>query len=397
MIGSARRISVPSLHPKEITLAGEKTVKKVNQYRLVAKIGSGASSKVYLAIDDSTGAKYAVKRIKLRELCRTSTGIAQLEREIRLMRQFNHKNILKLIEVLHMSECHEAFLVMEYAERGCLGAFCEREQHLSHASIFSIMKQVASAIQYLHQNGFVHQDIKPWNILVDDTGRAILADFGIGHSFQSAAMVVGSPAFQAPEALDDNYWADDGEDEYVSSEEGPQKEDIWALGVTLYQLLFLKLPFVGDNLYEIVNFIKEKPLQIPDGVDERIAKLVRQMLTIDPAKRIGVRALLENELIATADDLAVDMPEVAKPQIAEGKLVQLKAMVCPPGYSFACVAMSIQRRLSFINAPYSPERLHPGTLPGPTLTRTKPPVEASSSSSGEEIDDDGGNVGTRQI
>ena len=165
----------------------------------------------------------------------------------------------------------------------------------------------------------------------------------------------------------------------------------------LIGLLFLKLPFVGDNLYEIVNFIKEKPLQIPDGVDERIAKLVRQMLTIDPAKRIGVRALLENELIATADDLAVDMPEVAKPQIAEGKLVQLKAMVCPPGYSFACVAMSIQRRLSFINAPYSPERLHPATPPGPTLTRTKPPVEASSSSSGEEIDEDGGNVGTRQI
>lgn len=388
MIGSARRISVPTLHTKEIVLAGEKTVKKINQYRLAAKLGSGASSKVYLGIDDTTGAKYAVKRIKLRELCRTSTGIAQLEREIRLMRQFDHKNILKLIEVLHMSDCHEAFLVMEYAEKGCLGAFCEREQHLSHASIFSIMKQVASAIQYLHQNGFVHQDIKPWNILVDGTGRAILADFGIGHSFQSAAMVVGSPAFQAPEALDDSY-CDDGDEEYQSSEEGPQKEDIWALGVTLYQLLFHKLPFVGDNLYEIVNFIKEKPLQIPDGVDERIASLVRSMLTVDPSKRIGVRTLLQNELLATAADLAVDMPETPKPVPLEGRLVQLTAKVCPPGHSFASVAMSIQRRLSFINAPYSPERLSP-SLPRPTLTRTKSePPEHESSSSGEEIEETG--------
>ena len=363
MIGSAKRVAIsPRFDAHSIVQDEERVIKKVNQYKLVATIGSGASSKVYLGIDEVTKEKYAVKRIKLKELCRSSTGIAQLEREIRLMRQFRHHNILKLHEVLHIPESQEVFLVMEYAAKGCVGAFCERHQQLSQESIFSIVKQVGNAILYLHDTGFVHQDIKPWNILLDETGRAILADFGIGHSFQSAAMVVGSPAFQAPEALDDAYYCED-EDEYVSSEEGPQKEDMWALGVTLYQMLFLRLPFLGNNLYEIVRYIKQTSLQIPEGTDERIAELLRGMLNIDPTQRISVRTFLANPLVAGAADFAPDIPDVPPVELIEGRTVEHLARVCPPGYSFACSTMSIQRRLSSINAPFSPERSHRKSLP----------------------------------
>ena len=343
-----------------------RTVKQVNNYVLCGRLGTGSFSKVYYAYDATTKAVYAVKRIKLKELCRTTSGIAQLEREVRLMQTFDHPNILKLKEVLHVESMHYAYLVLEYAKKGSLGSFIDRGIRLSQQSVFSVIKQIAGALRYLHDNGFVHQDIKPGNILVDENGRAILADFGIGHSFQSATMVVGSPAFQAPECLDDS--ASDEEengdingrgDEEDKSEVDPQKEDVWSLGVTLYQLLFMRLPFEGDNLFEIVQYIKSNDLSFPPDTEIPVMELIRGMLSVDQSNRLDVVDILNNPLIAQASDLAPDIPDPPKIKMKEGEIQHIDAYVCPKGYSFASVAMSIQRRLSFINAPYSPERLQP--------------------------------------
>ena len=337
-------------------------VKKVNEYILVKKIGSGSFSNVYFAFDANNN-EYAVKRINLKDLCRTTSGVAQLEREVRLMQLFEHPNILKIKEVLNADEKHHVYLVLEYAKKGCLGSFIERGQRLNDGCIFSIMKQVVLALKYLHEKGYVHQDVKPGNILLDENGRAILADFGIGHSFQSAQMVIGSPAFQAPECLDDYSMSDEEFEEDESSQSDslpdlcPQKEDVWSLGVTLYQLLFMKLPYEGGNLFEIVSNIKSKPLTFPEGTDEEIVKLISGMLTIDQTQRFGIDDVLSCHLIANASDLAVDLPEVPSIEhidINEStQFEQIEAEVCPKGYSFANVALSIQRRLSFINAPYS--------------------------------------------
>lgn len=409
-----------------------KKIKKINNYIIVKCIGSGSFSKVYLGIDVTTRKKYAIKRIKLKELCRSSSGIAQLEREIRLMQKFNHKNILKLYQVLHVEANHYAYLVLEYAKKGSLGALLEKDIHLTRRSVFSIMKQILSALKYLHDGGFVHQDIKPGNILIDENGRAILADFGIGHSFQSAAMVVGSPAFQAPECLDDSSSDDEIEDTNEGSDmsnsennqqssnhnyrkvevfqEDPQKEDVWSLGVTLYQLLFNKLPFEGDNLFEIVQYIKSSNLHFPPDTDKDIKCLITGMLTVDPSKRFSVDDIIKCPLISQADDLAYDIVNIPdsldipnidslieattnpinskstcypaiEPQKKSGQVQiqkyktlpnlngfeQIKATICPPGYSFASVAMSIQRRLSCMNAPYSPDFHHrPEPFPRPS-------------------------------
>jgi serine/threonine protein kinase len=360
LISGGKPVSLGALMPEKLQMRTRSSrVHKINDYILRAKLGSGALSRVYLGIEESTNQCYAVKRIKLHELCRSSSGIAQLEREIRLMRTMSSTNIIKLKEVLLTEPDQEVFLILEYAENGCLGGYIDRGQHLSFVSICSVVKQIVSAIKYLHTMGFVHQDIKPWNILVGQNGRMILADFGIGHSFQSAAMVVGSPAYQAPEALDDY---SDGEED----ERQPQKEDIWALGVTLYQLLFMKLPFPGDNLFEIVNYIKENQLEIPEGTDPLMVELLEGMLRILPAERYGPDEVLNNPLIKNSPDLAPDLPEVEPPKLVDGPIVEYKAKVCPPGYSFVSVAQTMQEKLVAINAPYSPvfmsERSFPRTI-----------------------------------
>jgi serine/threonine-protein kinase 11 len=337
MISGGKSASPRALAPGPITVPPRiAQVRKVNAYLFRAKLGSGASSRVYLAVNTQSGDHFAIKRMKLHELSRSSSGIAQLEREIRLMRLFDHPNILKLHEVLLLESEREVFLVLEYAQNGCLGAYVERNQQLSLPQICSIMKQVIGAIKHLHERGFVHEDIKPWNLLVDGSGRVLLGDFGIGHSFQSAAMVVGSPAFQAPEALDDI----DATIEDDEEEDGrPQKEDIWALGVTLYQLLFMKLPFLGENLYEIVGYIKTHELEIPPGTNPHIVELLRGMLTVDPEKRFDADDVLRNPLISGAIDTAEDIPPAPPPEWIDGPVVESRAVVCTPGFSFVGVLL----------------------------------------------------------
>ena len=98
MIGGAMSVPLVVKIPQpELSSEGDRHIKKINNYRLVAKLGHGASSKVFLGIDDETGAKYAIKRIRLRDLCRATGGIAQLEREIRLMARALGNDVRRLL------------------------------------------------------------------------------------------------------------------------------------------------------------------------------------------------------------------------------------------------------------------------------------------------------------
>ncbi|KAK8889184.1 hypothetical protein M9Y10_033929 [Tritrichomonas musculus] len=381
MFSESRRYSLVTIVKVPEILGGEKKFRMINNYLLIKTIGHGSISKVFLGVDteklhlneinndperkDSNFNEtnicfdkcqlYAIKRISINELSRKSNALMQLEREIKHLRSFRHLNILKLHEVLHSTNDNYVYIVLEYADFGSLESILEKGHQFSLESIFSTIKQVADALKYIHSMGFVHQDIKPGNILLNSEGIALIADFGLGHSFQSAAMIVGSPAFQAPEALDKS-----SEDLDLGSNETldqpnltkqnsieidqeynslmnrsifnyfqaytqkinrlqpkpipnqnnqidgfcPQvREDVWALGVTLYQLLFGNLPFIGDNLYEIISNIKTKPLQIPpNSVSIELETLIRNMLAVNPCDRLTLNQVLEHPLIKNAPD-----------------------------------------------------------------------------------------------
>jgi serine/threonine-protein kinase 11 len=315
-------------------------VRKINQYLLCAKIGSGASSTVFLAVDERTKEQYAIKRIKLDDFIRKGNPISQLEREIRLTRRFRHPQVLNLVEVLHDRIHNEVCMVLEYADAGSLGGYLSRGVRLPDATIFCILRQVIEAVSYLHTSRFVHLDITPCNILLHADGRAVLADFGIGHSFQSAGLVMGSPAFQAPEAVDET----DGEST-PGGGSAPQKEDVWSLGVTLYQSLFLRLPYVGGDLWEIVHDIKTNPLRLPDGTDPEIVRLLSGMLCVDPARRYGIDDILASPLMPPLET-RIPLPPVPAPEIKHGEVVQIDAVVCEETYTFVGFLIRAPRRFS---------------------------------------------------
>lgn len=172
---------------------------------------------------------------------------------------------MRLDKILHDKDHDIVYLVLEFAD---IGSLCNQKAPID--VIQSIFFQILTALKEIHSKNLVHQDIKPSNILLNSDGRAILADFGLGHSFESTDKLVGSPAYQAPEALID----DNSERKFLD----PAKEDIWSLGVTLYEMLFGELPYTGESVFEINRKIRTQPLEIPLKCGELAKDLMEKCL-----------------------------------------------------------------------------------------------------------------------
>lgn len=333
-----RRLSLPaSLNsPRLVTIEDthEVRIKKINQYLCLCKLGSGAFSKVYLAQDTSTSQYYALKMVKTSELSKTGNGLQTLEREIRNMKLVKHKNIIHMKEALHAKEEGIACIVFEWADCGSVENLIDRGFILDENVLACIFYQIVQGLQFLHDQGIVHQDIKPSNVLIFSDGTVKISDFGIGHRFQSADTVVGTPAYQAPEVFGNE---DDIEEENFDEEPlDPCKEDVWSLGVSLYQTKFLRLPYTGANVYEIASMIRSTQLEIPPDVSPELKDLILHMLTVDPVKRYTLKEVAAHPFIQRgAKTTHIPIRKKVPPKIDPSFVLHnISAVVCDDGYSF---------------------------------------------------------------
>jgi serine/threonine-protein kinase 11 len=257
----------------------------VNQYLLLTKLGQGSTSKVYLAKDCYTSQNVAIKMIYFRSKKKSSI-INQVILEVRVLHQIDHPNIITLKEVLFSEEKGMIYLVIEFASFGSLDQILKMKGKISESLAATIFKQIIQATAYLNQNKIVHHDIKPMNIILTKNGEGKLSDFGISSSFESAFDLSGSPAYQAPEIIDDN---DDGLPQFNAS-----KIDIWSLGVSLFESVFGFLPFEGDDAFQIFSSIKNNSVSIPNGCSAVLRDLLQKMLVASPLARISIGDLLEH-------------------------------------------------------------------------------------------------------
>lgn len=297
--------------------------KVLNTYEILREIGRGEHGKVKLARDLVHDELVAIKivsrknkherpRLRLRP---TDTAVfdaeAKVRREIAIMKRCHHKNIVRLREVLDDRSMYKIYLVLEYMDRGELrwkrrtpvlspqprappdapidiripcGAARASEDSDLLSSEYSpsltfrqarrIFRDVVLGLEYLHMQGIVHRDIKPANLLVAHDYLVKISDFGVSFaSFLSSAddgvrvsemdlaKTVGTPAFFAPELCQTNF---------AQPEAVPHvthKIDIWALGVTLYCLLFGRVPFNADSEFQLFDVIVNQPVQFPSSAD----------------------------------------------------------------------------------------------------------------------------------
>jgi serine/threonine protein kinase len=278
--------------------------KQINQYVLLKKIGEGSSSRVFVARNSQTGHLFAIKRVHLKQLAKSSVGLSGIRREISLMSHISHPNIITLHEAIYVKETQAIYLVLDFAACGNLSSHL-----LPTEKVRFLFKQIINGVAYLHKCGIVHHDLKPANILLTEEGKALITDFGTGHSFQSCAQSFGTPAYQAPEVVNST-----ARDEVIH----PGKEDVWSLGILLHFGMFRTLPFTGANVFEVARAAGSTPLFRPDNVDDELWDLMSKMLTVDPGERIGINEVLEHPWLRGAPEtleLGLPVSPVGAPDV----------------------------------------------------------------------------------
>ena len=311
---------------KDVPISGEKPRLKVNQYVLLSRLGRGSFSNVFLGYSTETGAYSAVKVVKTGN----SRDVRLVQRELSMLRAIDHASIVSLHDVLFSAARSEVFVVLELSDCGSLASVFEKGQ-LSEDQIRSVFKQVAMALEHLHEQRFVHQDVSPSNILVWSDGRAKLTDFGACVAFDEfQGEGIGTPAYQAPEIFN----VDDEGDGKLDAD----KVDVYGLGATLFQAKFGRVPYEGEDVWEIVAKVAENELVIPtDGVSEELRSLIGGMLEVDPAKRLSMREVVNHPFFERfAGPVPIHTSRVELVEFVPGVTLvhEIKATVCDKDYAF---------------------------------------------------------------
>ncbi|HEX6482460.1 MAG TPA: serine/threonine-protein kinase [Ktedonobacteraceae bacterium] len=317
----------------------------LGKYKVLAILGQGGMARVYRARQENLDREVAVKVLPPWYAADRSF-VDRFEQEAKLVARLSHPNIVTVHDA--SQENGHLYIVMQLVDGGTFknlldnlrnspgtnGAFMD----LLEAN--RIFQQLASALAYAHENGIVHRDIKPVNVLMDRAGRPVLSDFGIAKALVENNKVLTRPG------------AGVGTPEYMSPEQcmGGQvdgRADIYALGIMLYEALTGRTPFLGDNYHAIAHsHIYEIPSDV--GVfNPSIPLPVRDVIMTALQKRPEMRYQLASQM-ANALELAVNgMYQQASLPRTDGFIDRLPTRpISPSDYAARASGLSNQQSLS---------------------------------------------------
>jgi serine/threonine protein kinase/Cdc6-like AAA superfamily ATPase len=344
----------------------------VASFRIIRELGRGGMGVVYEGIDERHGQRVAVK--VLNESLTVEGDLARrFEREAMILKSLEHPNIVRL--VAWGREALRLYIAMEFLDGVTVEEVIRRRGKLPLDVVIAIAEPVARAVQYVHQQGFVRNDIKPNNIMITATGRVCLLDFGISRPTKSedqaagldtrSFVIIGTPQFMAPEQFTT------GVDE---------RSDVYSLGVVLYRMLTGEYPFEGMTLPELMRAHIERAPAAPStrgAVSNRLDDLVLRCLAKDPAARFQTMAEVAQGLAATAparsaNELAAMVKDVRETAKEVDALDEMRTIADGPD-----TAIEVFRRSSGASAERvtpAPAAALPAPLPGGTgvLRRSAP-------------------------
>ncbi len=277
-------------------LKSGRTKFNLGPYVITGWIGQGGMGQVFKGEHMVLGRVSAIKVLPLDKT--TDYAISNFHREIKLQARMDHPNLVRAYDAGHDGKVH--FLVTEYVPGHDLRRLIRNQGKLTVAEAAGVVMQIAQGLYYAHQQGLIHRDIKPGNILVTEDGTAKLSDLGLSGFVDNeiedprAGKIVGTADYLAPELI-------------RNPREVSTVTDIYSLGCTLYYSITGKVPFPGGSAKEKarrhLNEHPWHPRQFSTDVSEEFVELIADMMEKDPQKRIQSAEEVANRLEPWANEV----------------------------------------------------------------------------------------------
>jgi eukaryotic-like serine/threonine-protein kinase len=228
-------------------------LQQLGRYKINGVLGKGAMGLVYDGHDPQLNRRVAIKTIITKGLDEATAKhyAMRFQREVRAVAKLNHPNIVQVYDFGNEGDL--SYIVMEYIQGRELKDLFDNKEAIDLKTAFKLMLQLLGALDFAHEAGIVHRDVKPANMMIDSAGNAKLADFGVARVEDPDAAgektrvgaVIGTPSYMSPEQM--------------QGSPVDRRSDVWAAGVVFYQLLTGQKPFEGSNWALAKKVIMEDP------------------------------------------------------------------------------------------------------------------------------------------
>ncbi len=249
------------------------TIRHVGKYRLLSEAGRGGMSIVYHGIHPSLERAVAIKMLSHRVAYRARFR-ARFQNEAKIISRLRHPNI---VEVYDTEDAFATFfIIMERLSGKSLDVLFDSGKRFTFPQVRNVIRQVALALQFAHNHGVVHRDIRPSNIVLSPEGKVKLTDFGLALDIgagdganEEELPISGPPSYTAPEQL--------------AGEPVDRRSDIYSLGIVAYEMLVGAVPFVGGS-NEVRNLQRNAPVPSPRSKDSRVPDDLEELVRRATAK-----------------------------------------------------------------------------------------------------------------
>ncbi len=255
-------------------------MKKIGKYEIQSILGKGAMGIVYKALDPDIGRQVAIKTIRF-DLASEETDNEEIMqrfiREAQAAGKLTHPNIITIFDVGREKDL--TYIVMQFIEGPSLQRLIAQGEKFTVPEVTKLMEQVCSGLDFAHQHGIVHRDIKPGNILLDKNRKPYICDFGVARvdtsTLTQSGTAVGTPSYMSPEQ--------------VMGKKVDKRSDIFSVGCILYEFLTGRRPFEAESIttviYKIINEQPPSLSEVKKGLPAGFEKVICKALAKDPNDR----------------------------------------------------------------------------------------------------------------
>jgi len=263
-----------------------------NRYEVKDVLGAGGMGVVYRAFDRELQEPVAIKTLRPEALAGDGVALERFKQEIRLARKIAHRNVVRTYDLGEADGMY--YLTMEYVEGTSLKDLIASRGHLPVAVTLTVGKQLCRALEVAHEQGIIHRDIKPQNMVVEPTGFLKVMDFGIarlatapqGKGLTQDGMTIGTPDYMSPEQ--------------ISGMELDARSDLYSAGVVLFECLTGRLPFEAESMYALMAKRLEEPPPDPRTINaevpQSLAAVILKAMAKQPADRYQTAAGMHDAL-----------------------------------------------------------------------------------------------------